>query len=858
MVADRRRRRAPPPWAALERVGEPALTPIGVFTMDVPRRVAAARRRRPLRGRRSSTAGRCWPASPGGGAERRAAHRREPPVARDGDSRSSAASDDRDRRARSTPRPRSPWPLYSFVAALGFARVFGDWQFVGDVARHRDRRPRPVVRCCAALPRARRRSPSAITAVALGWTIAWLAYPTTFAAIFPTRETWDIAWADLGLVRDQFQHGRRPGRVRRRLVAAGRRSARRSSCCTADTFAFRARARGEALVPGAVLFVFVAALGADRHRVALTLALVAAGFLAAALLRVRFAQPPRTVLGRPRQPAVDRPAGGRRGRRRRRARRLGHRARACPGADAEPLVDTHNDAAAASPRSLSPLVDIRSRLVNRRRHRAVRRARPTPPAYWRVSGLPEFDGRTWSLPERALDDVGGELVEPPRPGRPRTARRSTIAALRGELVPAAAEPVAASTATGCGGTPRRRRSSASTATCETRRPLRRSCRRCRASRAEVLRAATSTSPPDPIYLELPDDFPASVSDDRRRGHRRRADDVRRHAGAAELVPDRVRVQPRRARRATATSAIEAFLRQRIGYCEQFAGTFAAMARSLGVPARVAVGFTPGRRPGRRHAARCSARTPTPGRRSGSTASAGCRSSRRPGAARRAPRTTPGVAPAQDESVPPPGAPGDGAGDPGDGPQRAGDGDADHPALGPADGPDRPGGTTVSRSMPTGCRRTRARRGLVVLAIAAVLGAAVALPDGRAPVAPPPSERRRRPADRRPVASGRSARSRRPGCRVDPGADPARAGPGGGAAAAGRGPAAEVAGRGGHGGDLRAARRGRVADRPDARRRARTAPVVPPGRAHRRRLDDDRRPHPPLLHGLAVAPRAGRR
>ena len=42
------------------------------------------------------------------------------------------------------------------------------------------------------------------------------------------------------------------------------------------------------------------------------------------------------------------------------------------------------------------------------------------------------------------------------------------------------------------------------------------------------------------------------------------------------------------------NAIEAFLRQRIGYCEQFAGTFAAMARSIGVPARVAVGFTPGR------------------------------------------------------------------------------------------------------------------------------------------------------------------------------------------------------------------------------------------------------------------------
>jgi hypothetical protein len=37
--------------------------------------------------------------------------------------------------------------------------------------------------------------------------------------------------------------------------------------------------------------------------------------------------------------------------------------------------------------------------------------------------------------------------------------------------------------------------------------------------------------------------------------------------------------------------IDDFLETRVGYCEQFAGTFAAMARSLGIPARVAVGYT---------------------------------------------------------------------------------------------------------------------------------------------------------------------------------------------------------------------------------------------------------------------------
>ena len=41
------------------------------------------------------------------------------------------------------------------------------------------------------------------------------------------------------------------------------------------------------------------------------------------------------------------------------------------------------------------------------------------------------------------------------------------------------------------------------------------------------------------------------------------------------------------------SAMTRFLENRIGYCEQFAGTMAVMLRTLDIPARVAVGFTPG-------------------------------------------------------------------------------------------------------------------------------------------------------------------------------------------------------------------------------------------------------------------------
>ena len=40
-------------------------------------------------------------------------------------------------------------------------------------------------------------------------------------------------------------------------------------------------------------------------------------------------------------------------------------------------------------------------------------------------------------------------------------------------------------------------------------------------------------------------------------------------------------------------AMRTFVEQRVGYCEQFAGTMAVMLRTLDIPARVAVGFTPG-------------------------------------------------------------------------------------------------------------------------------------------------------------------------------------------------------------------------------------------------------------------------
>ncbi|HMS24683.1 MAG TPA: DUF3488 and transglutaminase-like domain-containing protein [Acidimicrobiia bacterium] len=44
---------------------------------------------------------------------------------------------------------------------------------------------------------------------------------------------------------------------------------------------------------------------------------------------------------------------------------------------------------------------------------------------------------------------------------------------------------------------------------------------------------------------------------------------------------------------SSTRAMQQFLIDRRGFCEQFATTYAAMARSIGIPARVVIGFTPG-------------------------------------------------------------------------------------------------------------------------------------------------------------------------------------------------------------------------------------------------------------------------
>ena len=107
-----------------------------------------------------------------------------------------------------------------------------------------------------------------------------------------------------------------------------------------------------------------------------------------------------------------------------------------------------------------------------------------------------------------------------------------------------------------------------------------------------LQGAAST-PPDATYTRLPENVPAAVGDLARR--------IVARDGATEPYEQALAIQNELRSWTYSTEppqghsarAMEQFLATRTGYCEQFAGTMAVMLRTLGIPSRVAVGYSPG-------------------------------------------------------------------------------------------------------------------------------------------------------------------------------------------------------------------------------------------------------------------------
>ncbi|MEN8653263.1 DUF3488 and transglutaminase-like domain-containing protein [Streptomyces sp. 21So2-11] len=252
--------------------------------------------------------------------------------------------------------------------------------------------------------------------------------------------------------------------------------------------------------------------------------------------------------------------------------------------------------------AVNPLVSLQNSL-NEPEDREVLRYRTnadrTQDLYLRIVALDQFDGAAWKSSERRINDVPERLPSPPglSPDVRATEINSNVSAAGWYSqtylplpYPATKvdvdgrwryEPTGRTLVGDRGQNTRGARYSVSSLIVQP-------------TSQQLSGAAPAPSGLLREYTEVPDSLPDVV--------RSTALDVTR--GAANDYERAVRLQDwfaadggftydTQVRSGSGTAAISRFLRDKEGFCVHFAFSMAAMARTMGIPARVAVGFTPG-------------------------------------------------------------------------------------------------------------------------------------------------------------------------------------------------------------------------------------------------------------------------
>ena len=406
---------------------------------------------------------------------------------------------------------------------------------------------------------------------------------TQFLGLVPTLATWDAGWRAVADDFAQFRVTVTPvtdsGGYALALVLSVALIA-----FVADSFAFRAYGRAEAIVPSALVFVVASSLGYDRLRMTSTALWLVAALVTVTLLRATHSETTTPWLGggpgrrvaawtaAGLSVAVVAAAG---------AAIVGPR---LPGAGEEALLDTRGRSD-DSTQVVSPLVEIQSRLVARSRTEMFT-VRASAPAYWRLMALESFDGAQWSQDKRYDDAARLPTVQAADGVR----QDFTITSLGGSWMPSAFSTVGLNSEVDVlyneeSATLLRRNGDLFTGfsySTVSQLPT--------ATKAE-LQGSTSGDGPGDEYLSLPDDFPEEL---RTLAHQI-ADAGTSAYDKAILLQNYFRAfdYDINVPRGHNDRVMQAFIERRSGYCEQFAGTFAAFARALGLASRVAVGFTPG-------------------------------------------------------------------------------------------------------------------------------------------------------------------------------------------------------------------------------------------------------------------------
>ncbi len=258
-----------------------------------------------------------------------------------------------------------------------------------------------------------------------------------------------------------------------------------------------------------------------------------------------------------------------------------------PGARSDPLVDTRNRRSGLE--VLSPLVDIQARLVNNS-NTELFRVKASEPAYWRLTSLSDFDGTQWTS-TGSFSDAGPILQRGRALGRV-VEQEVTIAALGNQWAPAAYAPrrlnaqqpflfdQASGTLLFNGGKNLIRDMSYNVTSIEP------------ALQPSDLEGVSANSPPASKYVELPVDFPDSLRQLAQQITAKASTPYEQAVALQNWFVDNFRYDVNVPWGNSDRSMI-AFINAKVGFCQQFAGTYAALARAIGLPSRVAIGFTPG-------------------------------------------------------------------------------------------------------------------------------------------------------------------------------------------------------------------------------------------------------------------------
>lgn len=439
-----------------------------------------------------------------------------------------------------------------------------------------------------------------LSVVAVALCISVLFYRPSLAYSFlPTGATLDLVRADFELAKQLFNEQKAPVPVVRSL-AVGAALAISLIALLSDVFAFKIGEPGQALISPIAIVSFVSLLGTQEQQVLSVIPLLIAIFafllLHAAASRALFS---RWVHNKARNQAyiamvifggllaaIAVWTGTRYGPQ-------------LPGADAQPLIELGEEGRRDNKplEVVSPLVEIQPRLLEQT-NATIFEVTSDRRSYWRISSLDLFDGALWRSQGQFTKAQGKlDVTYPADIEQPVSQQRYSLVALNSVWAPASYLPTRIDIEGDIG---INYEAESSTMIVDTKDAdvsnglnytITSSVLNIDSQQLDSYANETQKSIDD-RYLQLPDDFSDTV----------RAQSAEIVAGAGNRYRQALALQnffrlnfvyDIDVARGHDITRIEDFLAARRGYCEQFAGSYAAMARSVGIPTRVAIGFTPG-------------------------------------------------------------------------------------------------------------------------------------------------------------------------------------------------------------------------------------------------------------------------